>query len=95
MSSFPPQFLSEAAAKLADKMADVSSSASSGPVSDVVNDTKKNLGTLFSAQLNKLNLVSREEFDIQAALLAKAQAKLAELEAKVAELEGSATTIKK
>ncbi|NWG31890.1 MAG: accessory factor UbiK family protein [Rhodocyclaceae bacterium] len=51
-------------------------------------DLEKNLRALLTAQLAKLDLVTREEFDIQKELLARAQARLAELEAKLAALEG-------
>ena len=54
-------------------------------------DVQKNLGAQWVAQLAKQGLVTREEYDIQVALLEKARAKLTELEAKIAALEaGSA-----
>jgi hypothetical protein len=37
--------------------------------------------------LSRLDLVTREEFDVQAAVLARTRARLEALEAKVAELE--------
>jgi BMFP domain-containing protein YqiC len=42
---------------------------------------------VLQAQLAKLDLVSRQEFDVQAALLARTQAALATLEARLKELE--------
>ena len=42
---------------------------------------------LLESLLRKLNLVSREEFDAQAAVLARTRKKLEYLETKVAELE--------
>ncbi len=50
-------------------------------------DVEKNLGAQWVAQLAKQGLVTREEYDIQVALLEKARAKLTELEAKIAALE--------
>lgn len=50
-------------------------------------DLEKNLKALLIAQLSKLDLVTREDFEVQKALLAKAQARLAELERRLAELE--------
>jgi len=52
-----------------------------------VEDTKKNLDALFKGALTKMALVSREEFDVQAALLIKTQAKLVDLETKLVVLE--------
>jgi ubiquinone biosynthesis accessory factor UbiK len=80
----PPPFVTDAAKKLAAKLADVSSSAMSV---NATADIKKNLGALFVAQMGKLQLVSREEFNIQSAALARAEAKLAALEAQLAALE--------
>jgi len=52
-------------------------------------DVNKNLRAALEAGLGKLDLVTRAEFDVQAAVLARTRAKLSELEARVAELEGS------
>jgi len=54
-------------------------------------DLQKNLRTLLAGVLGRLDLVSREEFDVQAAVLRRTREKLEELEAKVAELERSAS----
>ncbi|WP_237262161.1 accessory factor UbiK family protein [Thiomicrorhabdus immobilis] len=43
--------------------------------------------TVLSSAFDKMDLVSREEFDIQTAVLAKTRAKLELLEKQVAELE--------
>lgn len=50
-------------------------------------DIEKNVKAMMSQGFAKLDLVTREEFDIQAQVLAKTRAKLEALEAKVAELE--------
>lgn len=50
-------------------------------------DIEKNLRALLSAWFERLNLVVREDFEVQRKLLERAQAKLAELEARIAELE--------
>jgi BMFP domain-containing protein YqiC len=42
--------------------------------------------------IEKMRLVSREEFDVQRAVLARTRAKLAALEARVAELEQQLST---
>jgi BMFP domain-containing protein YqiC len=51
-------------------------------------DIEKNLRALLSAWFDRLDLVLREDFEVQKKLLERAQAKLAELEARVSELEG-------
>jgi BMFP domain-containing protein YqiC len=50
-------------------------------------DLERNLRALLQSTFARLDLVTREEFDVQREVLARARAKLAELEAKVAELE--------
>jgi BMFP domain-containing protein YqiC len=50
-------------------------------------DIEKNLRALLAAWFDRLDLVLREDFDVQKKLLERAQAKLAELEARIAELE--------
>ena len=51
-------------------------------------EVDKNVRALLSSAFSRLDLVSREEFDVQQAVLAKAREKLAELEKRVATLEG-------
>jgi ubiquinone biosynthesis accessory factor UbiK len=50
-------------------------------------DIEKNLRALLAAWFERLDLVLREDFEVQKKLLERAQAKLAELEARIAELE--------
>ena len=50
-------------------------------------DAEKNLHSALQAMLARMNLVSREEFDIQAGVLARTREKLEQLEKQVAELE--------
>jgi ubiquinone biosynthesis accessory factor UbiK len=50
-------------------------------------DLEGNFKAVLQAQLSKLDLVSRQEFDVQAALLARTQATLAQLEARLKSLE--------
>ncbi|MEN9866600.1 MAG: hypothetical protein RL748_2190 [Pseudomonadota bacterium] len=50
-------------------------------------DIEKNVKAMMSQGFSKLDLVTREEFDIQSQVLAKTRAKLEALEAKVAQLE--------
>jgi BMFP domain-containing protein YqiC len=55
-------------------------------------DISRNLRATLDAGLAKLDLVTREEFEVQAAVLARTRAKLEALEAHVAELEGRLET---
>jgi BMFP domain-containing protein YqiC len=50
-------------------------------------DIEKNLRAVLAAWFDRLDLVLREDFDVQKKLLERARAKLAELEARIAELE--------
>ena len=50
-------------------------------------DLEKNLRALLQSAFSRLDLVTREEFDVQREVLARTRAKLQELEAKLAELE--------
>jgi BMFP domain-containing protein YqiC len=50
-------------------------------------DIETNLRTTLSASLSKMELVNREEFDIQTALLQRTRAKLDSLQKKLSELE--------
>ena len=50
-------------------------------------DIEKNVKAMMSQGFAKLDLVTREEFDIQAQVLAKTRSKLEALEARISELE--------
>ncbi len=50
-------------------------------------DAEKNFHAVLRAQFEKLDLVTRDEFDAQTRVLARSRAKLEELERKIAELE--------
>ena len=52
-------------------------------------DISRNLRASLEAGLSRLDLVTREEFDVQTAVLARTREKLSALEARVAELEGT------
>ncbi len=51
------------------------------------NDIEKNMRASLNSTFAKLNLVTREEFEVQSAVLARTRAKLKALEEKVAALE--------
>ena len=50
-------------------------------------DIEKNVKAMMTQGFAKLDLVTREEFDIQAQMLAKARAQLELMESRLAELE--------
>ena len=52
-----------------------------------VKDVEKNMRALLTGALGRLDLVTREEFDLQREALARSRDRLAELEAKIVELE--------
>lgn len=54
---------------------------------DFAQDAKNNLRAALQAALARLNLVTREELEVQTAVLARTRARLEELEKQVAELE--------
>lgn len=50
-------------------------------------DVEKNLRALMTSFFGRLDLVTREEFDVQQAVLARTREKLAQLEQRLVELE--------
>jgi BMFP domain-containing protein YqiC len=54
-----------------------------------VKDVEKNLRAVLTSVFSRLDLVTREEFDIQRQVLARTRAKLDALERKLAEMEGA------
>jgi BMFP domain-containing protein YqiC len=68
---------------LDDMQAKISKALENSPAKDI----EKNMKAMMSQGFSKLDLVTREEFDIQTQVLAKTRAKLEALEARVAELE--------
>ncbi|HEY5623503.1 MAG TPA: accessory factor UbiK family protein [Gammaproteobacteria bacterium] len=53
-------------------------------------DLERNFKSLLSSGLERMDLVTREEFDVQVAVLERTREKLEALEAKLAELEKEA-----
>jgi BMFP domain-containing protein YqiC len=77
------RFLSELSARLAEL-------AASNPAKDL----ERNFRGLLASAFSRMDLVTREEYDAQAQVLARAREKLAALEARVAQLESRAGSIK-
>ena len=54
---------------------------------NVANDLEEKTKVVLQRKLSQLDVVTREEFDVQTQVLIKTRAKLVELEAKFAEIE--------
>jgi len=74
---------------------DISARVAAAMASSPVRDVEKNVRVLLRGALGRLDLVSREEFDIQVALLARTREKFEALEERLASLEGRAKTAAK
>jgi len=57
-------------------------------------DIEKNMRALLSSAFTRLDLVTREEFDVQQEVLRRSQQKLHDMEARVAVLEAALATYK-
>lgn len=70
--------------KLLDEIAaKINEVVSQGPVKDV----EKNLRALLQNMFARMDLVTREEFEVQQEVLLRTREKLAQMEARIAELE--------
>jgi ubiquinone biosynthesis accessory factor UbiK len=58
----------------------------------VRNDLEQNFRSILHSGLSRLNLVTREEFDVQQAVLARTREKLERLEQRLASLEAEPVT---
>jgi len=58
-----------------------------GNFQQVQHDLESNIKALLQNSLSKMNLVSREEFDVQSALLARTREKLEQLEKQLADID--------
>ena len=58
-----------------------------GNVKHIQEDIENNVRTLLQSSLTKMNLVTREEFDVQSAVLQRTREKLEELEKKIEQLK--------
>jgi BMFP domain-containing protein YqiC len=78
--AFDPRLIDDLARRLAGSVPE--------SVSALRRDLEQNFKGVLSGGLAKLDLVTREEFDVQSAVLKRTRAKLAALEKRIAELEG-------
>ena len=77
----PPSFLSELQTKITEVL-------QKSPAKDI----EKNMKAMLNQGFSKLDLLTREEFDIQSEVLQRTRARLEALEARVAELESRHTS---
>ena len=81
--AFDPRSLDELARKLADSVPP--------GLTALKNDLEQNFKAVLQSGLTRLDLVTRQEFDIQAAVLRRSRERLEELEKRLAALEKGAT----
>ena len=70
-----------------DKLSEISNKIKDIVKDSPIGDAEKNIHALLKGILTKMELVSREEFDVQAEVLRNTREKLNQLETKLAELE--------
>jgi len=58
-----------------------------GDVKNLQNDFENNVHSLLQSSLTKMNLVTREEFDVQSAVLQRTREKLEQLEKQIEKLK--------
>lgn len=75
-----------------DQLARQLAQAVPGNIKALGEDVERNFKSLLQSGMSRMDLVTREEFDLQTAVLERTRAKLEALERRLAELEaGSAT----
>jgi BMFP domain-containing protein YqiC len=74
----PPKFVDEFQKRFAELL-------ENSPAKDI----ERNAKAMFSSMMGKMDLVTREEFDVQREVLTRAREQLTRLEARVAELEAA------
>ncbi|MDO6461001.1 accessory factor UbiK family protein [Granulosicoccaceae sp. 1_MG-2023] len=74
-------------ARIFDEMADKMAGFLPPGVSELRGDFERNAKAVMQSTLSKMDLVSREDYEVQTALLQKSMQRLKELEARVGELE--------
>jgi hypothetical protein len=80
---FDPKKLEQIAKQIHDSMPE--------PVKELGADVEQKVRQVIQGQLNKLDVVSREEFEVQTQVLLRTRQKLSEMEQKLIELEEKLT----
>jgi ubiquinone biosynthesis accessory factor UbiK len=81
--AFDPRMIDDLARRLAGAVPE--------GVSALRRDLEQNFKGVLQSQLARLDLVTREEFDVQAAVLKRTREKLADLESRLSSLESGQT----
>jgi hypothetical protein len=71
-----------------EKINEISNKIKEVVASSPLADVEKNINALLKSAFTKMELVTREEFEVQAEVLRHTREKLNSLEARLAELEG-------
>jgi len=74
---------------------DISARVAAAMAASPVRDAEKNVRVLLRGALDRLDVVSREDFELQVALLARTREKLDALEERLASLETGAKPVAK
>lgn len=77
-----PKFIDELTRRIVDSLPE--------GIVQLQSDVRKNIRAVIAATLERMDLVTRQEFDVQVGVLTRTREKLAELEEKVAKLESKA-----
>ena len=85
--NFDPRFLEDLAKRLSESMPP--------QLAALKNDVEANFKSVLQAGLAKLDLVTRQEFDVQAGVLARTREKLGALETRLAALEGELSRVER
>ena len=85
------QFAEELPMQYTEFLSDISNKIKELIKESPLEDIDKNIHALIQGAFTKMELVSREEFDVQAEVLRNTREKLAKLEAKLAELEANSS----
>ena len=86
-TNFDPRFLEDLAKRLSESMPP--------QLAALKADVEANFKSVLQAGLTKLDLVTRQEFDVQAGVLARTREKLGALEARLAALEGELSRLER
>ena len=73
--------------KILDNLANRLAAALPPGIKEIKQDAEKNFRAILQGSFAKLNLVTREEFDVQTAVLTRTHAKVRELEEQIKKLE--------
>lgn len=86
-TNFDPRFLEDLAKRLSESMPP--------QLQALKSDLESNFKSVLQAGLTRLDLVTRQEFDVQAGVLARTRERLGQLEARLAGLEAELSRLER